>query len=407
MKHRYISFLSNIPILFFFVSFPLGQLGAISLGNGIQYYVHDIAVIILLIQYVLRSFYSKQKIKIIPVLFVWAAFLCIAGISLLFQMFSVPFVELVRGSLYYLRFAAYTALTLVVLSDKHSPRWILGLYISGICISIFGIFQLLFFPGLKPLVGAGWDEHYGRLFSTFFDPNFSGMILVLTLVAGFYYIVQYKKHTYSFIASPLWIVQLVIAISIIATYSRSAYLACAAGMFLFFLYIKKMKLFIAVLLLGMLLYIVIPKDVRDVNRITRGVSSIARVENWQYSVTLFLEKPLTGYGFNVLRTRIAQDKPLDTYGIISRDASGVNSSILFVFITTGIVGGIVYVYWLYKQYMLYHSLRTVRIGIIGAVSLVGVCTFSLFNNGLFYPWILLWLSILLGVAIKEQQTGLK
>lgn len=402
MKRRFILLLSDLPILFFFVSFPLGQLGAVSLGNGIQYYIHDIAILILLIQFFLRGLLSKHWPRQTSIITIWIIFLGIAGLSLLLHILSTPILESLRGFLYYLRFAAYTAITLVVVSDKQPQRWLLGLYISGIVISIFGIIQLLMFPGLKPLVGAGWDEHYGRLFSTFFDPNFTGMILVLTLLAGFYYIVHYKKKVPYFRISPIWILQLFIAVSIIVTYSRSTYLACATGMFLLFMYTKKIKLFLAVIVIGIMLYIVVPKDVRDVNRITRGVSSIARVENWQYSVNVFLEKPLTGYGFNLLRTRIAQDKPIDTYGIISRDASGVNSSILFVFITTGFIGGSVYLYWLFKQYMLYHSLRHIRIGIIGTASFAGACIFSLFNNGLFYPWILIWLSILLGIGLTEE-----
>jgi O-antigen ligase len=279
--------------------------------------------------------------------------------------------------------------------------WINGLYVCGIAFSMLGLLQFAFFPSLKPLISLGWDEHYGRLFGTLFDPNFMGMVLVLAFVLGFYFIFSFHKGKTYIHHSFIWFTQAILLLSIILTYSRSTYLALLFALGYLTYSFKLYRFFFVLVLACIGVYLIIPKGSMDVNRLTREVSTTARFHNWQQSIDMFRERPILGYGFNLLRVRIQQEKQLDEYGVISRDASGVNSSILFVFITTGIIGGITYIWWIIHQFQTFRMSNDVVLGVLGGSSLFSALVFSFFNQGLFYPWISIWLFILFGIVLRK------
>lgn len=397
------SLVLNILFLFFFVSFPFGQLGSIELRTGINLYLHDIALLFLIIGLLLfeRKNYHIKYLK--SVLGPFLLFIAVCIISLFIHITSVPFFEFIRGLLYLLRFCLYAGIVFVSFSTIiQKMNWIIASYFSGMVLAISGILQFMLFPSLKSLQPLGWDEHYGRLFGSLYDPNFMGMVLVLTFMLGFYLVLHIKKEKLVFQRSIIWLSQCIILIAIILTYSRSAYIALFIACIIFAIKSKLYKLFIAGVVASILIYIVIPKSTLDVNRLTRSTSSVARIENWQKSIDIISERPVLGYGFNLLRVRIAKEKQLDTYGVVSRDAAGLNSSLFFVFATTGIVGGSIYLWWLISQLQLFNRLQDRLFGAIGVSSLVAAIVFSFFNQGLFYPWIALWLFILWGIALRKE-----
>lgn len=392
----------QIIVSFFFISFVFGQLGSISIVPGIQVYMHDVALLFLWVVTGLMLLTNNQTLQISRFLLPLGAFIVVCFLSLFLQVSSVPSFELFRGFLYLFRFCAYVSIAVVVLQPFLSSHlWLSGLYGSGVALSILGILQVVFFPSLKSLTSLGWDEHYGRLFSTLFDPNFMGMVLVLTVVLGCYFTLTVIKGRVRYKNPTLFIVQLLVLISIILTFSRSTYIALVIALVIIAHSVRFYRALFLVAFLGIGIYMLVPKGSLDVNRLTRNVSTVARIENWQESIQLIQERPVFGFGFNLLRVRMAQNKQLDVNGIVSRDAGGVNSSILFVFVTTGMVGGLLYCWWLIKQGVIFASQHDRMLRVIGIASFLSIVGFSFFNQGLFYPWIMLWLFILTGVALRN------
>lgn len=380
------------------ISLLFGQFGSFSLGNSVFVYLHDVLVLLFCILSV-----GKQALRLLlrhfsPLIL----FIGICVLSLCIHLGIVPVSEFLRGLLYLLRFICYSLVAVCVAGLPVSKQIIIRFLASiGSAFSMIGLMQYVFFPSLRPLLGAGWDEHYKRVFGSIFDPNFFGMMTVLSLFTLFIVGVTIKKGKLLFNRSPYWIFAGVVFISFVLTYSRSAYLALAAGSIVFVVRYRLLKQMVFIICLFFSTYLLFPQDGFDTNRITRQISSTARIDSWITSIQYIAEKPLWGHGFNLIRYRIGKDLPINTYGIVSRDRSGLNSSMLFVFATTGIIGGVIYSWWLWRQYCLFKQAEDSMVGTVGIASLVAVFVFSWFNNGLFYPWILLWLMILLGVALKK------
>lgn len=399
------SLVLNIFFIFFFFSIPFGQLGSIVLRQGINLYLHDIALLLLIFGFIINVRKIDQLIYQKFVVTPFLLFIAVCIVSLLIHITSVSFPDFLRGLLYLVRYCLYAGIAFVALTSTiQKKHWIMGLYVSGLFQSLIGFLQFIMFPSLKPLQPLGWDEHYGRLFGTLYDPNFMGMVLVLVFMLGFYYVFNIKKGTFIFRKSILWISQCLIFISIILTYSRSAYIALFIACIIFAVRCKIYKLFFAGVIAAALIYTFIPKGTLDVNRLTRSASSLARIQNWQQSIDIIKERPVFGFGFNLLRSRMATEKQLDRYGIVSRDAAGLNSSILFVFATTGFIGGSIYLWWLLSQTLLFNRMQDRLFGTIGFSSLIATVMFSFFNQALFYPWIAIWLFILWGIALREKNS---
>jgi hypothetical protein len=86
---------------------------------------------------------------------------------------------------------------------------------------------------------------------------------------------------------------------------------------------------------------------------------------------------------------------LDVDGIVSRDAGGLNSSLFVVLVTTGVVGLGTFLYLIYIMGKSMNK-RKDLLGYIGLSSMAALGIHSLFNNSIFYSWILLFVFILWG-----------
>lgn len=385
--------------IIFLSSLPFGQLGSLPLGNGIFIYLHDIALLLLVGWFALYVL-KKQALVFAKPLVGLVCFCLIAIISYVVNVSTVTGFEVLRGGLYVMRFLLYASVPLILIQMKLNWHlFIKGLIVVGTAFTTLGFLQLFWFPSLKPLVGAGWDEHLNRLFSTLFDPNFTGMVLVLTLLSIVPFLLT-KEGQLSL--NRWWGLFIFVMAGVVATFSRSAYLALAVGMLIVVLRLRLYRLLIIVIVLGLSIFLIVPRDGRDTNRLTRITSSLSRVTNWQQSLVYFSERPILGYGYNLLRARTEQMVPENETGIVSRDKSSLDSSVLFILATTGMLGGAVYFWWLVQLLLFYRSHYQKPLGTVAISSTVAVLAFSWFNNGLFYPWILLWLLILLAAVISDR-----
>jgi O-antigen ligase len=358
--------------ILFLGSLLLGQIGGMSLFPGVVIYVHDVILAILVVLYIKKVGRSKL---IIPI----AAFIAAAILSLLVNLWRFPLPEIGLGSLYLVRWVLYGALYVLVLQKYVAPKlWLKGLYAVGVGLGLIGLIQFFMYPDLRNLMYLGWDPHYYRVFSTLLDPNFLGIILVFTLLLGFGLSIKCR----------MWIIlgQLIAFVALLLTYSRSSFLALGTAILVWACIRRNWKL-LAVLAACTAIIFVFPKIPGDTLKLTRIDSTIARVGNWQESTELIAKAPVFGYGFNTLRyiSPAVGD-------IVSKSAAGLDSSILFILATTGIVGLAAY------GYLIFSILRINRTSIVCLSSFAALGVHSLFVNSAFYPWVMIWVWILTGAV---------
>jgi len=384
--------------LIFFSSLLFGTIAGVSLIPGVTIYVHDAALFLLFLVSCIVCIWKKRWTK--PKLFLpIVTFTAIGGASLLLNAFRVTPVELTQSSLYLLRWIFYAGIYVVcVQSFIPVSFWVWGLAITGWGFAGLGLVQYQLYPSLRNLSYLGWDPHYFRLFSTLLDPNFVGILFVFSFFITIYLWKTTKKN---------WIIffLILLGVSLYLTYSRSSYVAFLVGSgFLLARCLRRKFEGIIALIIFIVLIIFLPKPGGDTLRIDRMVSTIARVANWQESVKRIGESPLVGFGFNTLRFVFPSDN--GRVDANSKAAAGVDNSVLFIFLTTGIIGCIAYCWLLYGQWRQAQGLLRKKHALLGNIvlaSLLAVLVHSMFVNSLFYPWVMIWMWIMTGVA--ERHSG--
>lgn len=365
-----------------------GQIIRIPLGIG-AINALDIFVIISVTFYLLKfHFKFSQTPQSIKAAFL---FITISCISLFLTPLKLTTQEWTISFSYILRFTYYVMFAYVLLSGglKNLRNKILDvLTLSGVALAALGLLQFLILPDLKFLEPAGWDPHYLRTVSTFLDPNFAGAYFVLTLLLIFH-TPKSKLFYLSFI---------IVYLALLTTFSRSSYgtflIAFSAISFLK----KSWKLQIITTLLFATLYLIFQiytQIITEPRNIDREQSAISRINTWQQGFEIFKQNPLLGVGFNAYRYAIKQYNLSDEQFIRAHGSSSNDSSLLFVLSTTGIIGFLAYLYFLFT--LLGINYPDNRTKIIPAIS--GLLFSSLFANSLFFPPILLMV-LLIGVPKK-------
>ena len=257
------------------------------------------------------------------------------------------------------------------------------LILSGTTLAITGLLQLIFMPDLRFLQQLGWDPHYFRTASTFFDPNFLGAYMVLTLL------LIYNKISKSNLLYNL--AAILIFLALLTTFSRGAYLAFVSAFLTLAILKKSIRLgsttifLFFILILGFQIYQQLVAQPRNINRTE---SAEERLTTWQQGLQIFTMNPVLGIGFNSYRYALAQNSFGDSQFLQSHGASTNDSSLLYVSATTGILGLISYLFFLLSLVL------TKKRNLILIAALVGLLAQSFFANTLFYPPILLWIILM-------------
>ncbi len=176
------------------------------------------------------------------------------------------------------------------------------------------------------------------------------------------------------------------------TYSRSSYAAFGVAAVYLAIRMKQWKVMFALVVFTGLVFI-IPRTSGNTLSLLRPDSTLARVGNWQESINLIVKAPVFGYGFDTLRFLAPAS------GVIpSKAAAGLDSSILFILATTGIVGLCAYLFLITSMI----RADTRALGPVFAASISALLVHSLFVNSLFYPWVMIWIWILAGVTTYDR-----
>lgn len=375
--------IGKLIIFLYLVAFPFGQLLRFStgvLGRVVVIQPIDIIAFVSLI------YWGIGGLKHLGKLGSWGVFLLSNIFSLVLSLSYFETKEIFIGLLYFLRLLAHSSLFFVtyqqVLKDFKFKDLI---YQSLIAVSgftaIFGWFQYFFYPDLTSLKFINWDDHLFRLIGSFLDPGFTSIILVFgSLLALSLYLGRKSKvslYVFAFLA-----------VSLAFTYSRAGYLAFLAGLAVIFLKSKKNLLFMSILGIFGLLVFMLPRPEGEGVKLERTRSVINRYESYLGTVVLVKKVPLFGFGYNNLCS--AKLKYLSSGEPQSHSCSGADSSILFLLATTGVVGTIFFVFFVFRLILLLPS-KYIGVGI--KASIAALLVHSQFTNSLFYPWVVGFLAL--------------
>jgi O-antigen ligase len=363
----------DILIFIYLSIFPMGKL----LGNASD---------ILIMAICLLAIIKKVKFRL-------NNFILICGFSLLFSLSFFKFTQIFTGILYFLRLISYFMFSQIVFDKfgktQKKRKFIFGsLIIIGIFIAIFGWIQYFLFPDLRALKTLGWDDHYFRLVSTYLDPAFTGILLVLTeilVIIKTSLSLRDERNTKVNFGLNIFLI-----ITILFTYSRSSYLALLITIII--LFIKFKKKFILILgILFVLLIPILPNPGGEGVNLKRTSSVVYKFLNYNQSFDLIKKSPLFGIGYNNICVST-------TGNIKSHACSGLDNSILFIIATTGIVGLIVFVH------LMISIINATELDLYGwglVTSFIAIFIHGMFTETFFYSFILGWIAILIGITRKR------
>ncbi|HSX08851.1 MAG TPA: O-antigen ligase family protein, partial [Candidatus Saccharimonadales bacterium] len=142
----------------------------------------------------------------------------------------------------------------------------------------------------------------------------------------------------------------------------------------------------------------------------RTTSSNARVATSQDALIIFQKNPILGVGFNAYRyarlthplTCLPAGRSSSKGGetlTVDHGGAGTDNSFLFVLATTGIVGFVAYLYLLWSMVKVGKTnLGENPYSAVLIASLIALCVDSFFINSLFYPFILVWVWIVIALT---------
>lgn len=391
-----------MQVLFFLtiLGFSLGQLAAIPLGNNVTLYMQDIFLVCLFLYAIVTKQLKIRGSLLVPI----SVFIGVSFFSLIINVYRFSLGELWISSLYLWRWILYASLYFLAMqSAAVSRRLVTWLYWSGVFVALLGLIQYIYYPYLRNLSYLGWDPHLYRVFSTFFDPNYLSLYLVLTLFLGIYLYTGKLKIG-------ILIGQLLSFAALLLTYSRSGYVALFIGLLVYAVCMRKLKILVIGFMLFAALLFVLPKSDGEGVNLLRTASTFARVGNWQRGFLLIKESPVFGFGFNTLRFVQERKNFIDTKSTVpSKAGAGLDDSFQFVWVTTGIIGLLSYLWIVFcigKLFVRLLNNRASRVlGVVGLSGLLATIVHSQFINSLFYPQILMWWWIMSGFTEKQVLTA--
>ncbi len=380
-----------LPILF--ISFTFAELFRIQLPGAVSLGIIDIVVLGIVSSWIFFVKKGEYQLKNPILLFVAAA---IVSQVINFNNFELAQIKI--GLLYLARWILYASLYFVVIDigKKNLKNIKTYMILSGVFILIFGFIQYKFYPSLKNLYYLGWDDHLYRLFSTFLDPNFAGVFIVLFIIFIFFQKFKNKYAYYGLLFASF--------IALILTYSRGAILMLLISTFTYSLLKKNYKLIGSLIGVLVLITIALSPNFHTVNTDLFRMPSLAqRIENTKQTLFVFERNPVFGVGFN--NFRYARDRYIqkDWVDYPSHAGAGSDNSFALILATAGIPGILTYVFLLYKIFKLgLNNLKKSPYAWILVISLAGLIANSFLLNSLFYSFIMIWMWIV--VALTESNS---
>lgn len=401
----------KIFLISLFLSLSLGQFGRLPLGSeGVNIYLTDLLLLGGSFMIFLFLLLSGRSVEIPRRARFLLLFLAVASCSLIWGARELSLTNFMVSSFYFIRLMALSLLPIVVYNLVRSQPEFLPLvsqclrilFLTCFILTITGFIQIIVFPDFTKLDPAlGWDPHQNRLAGTFFDPNFLGAFLVMGLML----VLSLMKERVVLSRKASLFLFATLFVGVVLTFSRSSYLMLAVSLLVYGLF-RSRQILLMGFLAFLLAYLFIP---RVQTRLAGGVdpddSARARFVSWGKTLEVIQSAPLTGVGFNAYR--YAQDR-LGLFGkgqgLGGRAGAGADSSLLFVWATTGLIGFLAFLLFLLDCCLCFWRLARSSIPLNQALGmallslLIGLFIESNFINSLFYPAILIVFLILVGLS---------
>lgn len=385
-SHPILIRLLNLILAMFLGSLVLGQFGRYQFTPTSAIYVHDLFLICLYSTWLLTQPRFHQLISQ-PISKAVTIFSAAAIVSLLSAILSTH-VFYASSALYLIRFLAYAGLTPVLIDakERHFISFDLNrtLRVIGITLSVGGLMQYFLFPDTTSLVLLGWDDHYYRALGTLFDPNYLGLIVILTGL-----LVLYKQTAGKIITL------ITVFLTLLLTYSRASYISFIISVSSLAIIHRRWKIMIGAIIILALAISQLPNPGGEGANLLRTQSIIKRLSSQQTAVSVWLKHPFLGVGFNTYRYAAPATGKFSFAPIMP---SAPDNSYLFILATTGMAGLLAFIY------LAITIIRTFRAQPLVLASLVAVGTHAFFNNSLFYPWVMIWLGVLFAANPPREYT---
>ncbi|MEI6690466.1 MAG: hypothetical protein WCL07_01830 [bacterium] len=333
------------------LSLGFGQLGRYELLNG-AIYIHDVLIVIILLINISHIKLGKSlglKLVAIGIIIGWANALSL-----------YPITSLLLPALYTVRLTMYS-LIYFTLSGRQYKLPIRHFLLSGFIAILIGTIQYFYMPDMRIFQYLGWDDHLNRVIMPHYDPTFSSVMFALTGLLAY----ETKHYWLASISLP----------AILLSYARSTWLS------IFLSIVSKLKMKI-VLIIGLCLIILpivfLPNVSGEGTNLLRTYSISSRFNHDLDLVKKVGWRTVLGEGYNTLSMQIIPAKDYASH------ASGANNSYLQILLTTGVLGllgTILILSTLYKSFPYPAILSFILIS-------------SLFNNVLLYPFVTIWLILL-------------
>jgi O-antigen ligase len=376
--------------------FPFGHL---TIARGIFAFPFSILDGLALVLFVWTALvYWRKRITLPGFTGFWLVFNLIAVVTLFLNPLHLPLRQLGTGGLYLVRFITDSGLlfTGFVLSmtgrQRQVRQWLL---LAAVGTAVSGTVQYIIFPYLGPLLSSGWDPHLYRVVGSFLDPGFAGFIFLAGfLIAGDHY--REIGLTKASRAGVLGFFYL----NLLLTYSRATYFAFVV--MLGYLAWKKSayRWLVKFLLFFAISIILLPRIAGEGIRLERESTLKSRLENWSHALSIAQEHPFLGVGFDTYRyAQLAKGYP--EAAAVNHAGAGSDSSLLLVLATTGAIGLAAFLIFIRELWRGYRENVRVSTGVKSL--LLALFINSFFVNSVFYPWILIWVALYLGVAMAGKK----
>lgn len=352
------AFISTIIFIFTVLSFFIGQIYRVNLFN-VSFPLIDIAIILLFF-FNLYQHFKIKNFKINNKYFLY--FLIFAWVSLVINLFRFQ-INSLTPLFYLVRLTCL--LSFFILPLKIEKKFKKLFYLSIIANIIFGFIQYFFWPNFTYFDALNWDPHLYRLVSTFFDPTFTGLIFLFFIIKTF----LDKKIPYRI---PLLIISY---IAMALTYSRSTYLSFLIAFIYIAKHYKRIRIFLFSLIIMSLTIFILPRQSGEGTKLERTSSITAKIQNYQEAFTTFNKSPIIGIGYNNIS--FVRDKKITN----SHANSGFDGSLATIFVSTGIIGGILFLLGIKDLF--------INGSVLQKTMIISILFHSFFANSLLYPWILL------------------
>lgn len=402
-------------------SVVLGQLVRVQLSNdssGSVLFVDILTglyVVIGLIHVLMTRKKFPLTLSVIMLLVFWGWL----GISLIANAASLSPQDILEALFYLIRFILMTGAILITSAIFTQEGEYKKLYwatiVSGLLLVVLGYLQLILVPNFQFMAKLGWDPHVGRLLSTFFDPNFFGMFLVIISSLLLARLLIYPRFTLATLF--LWVSWGVTVVALFLTFSRSSYLAFLMSLFLI-LFVRAWKWLMLGIMIIVLVGIAIPRvKTRVLGALQLDTTALDRVQSWKETLAIVQDHSIVGVGYNAFGP--AQVRYGFRHNLLGHSSRGSDSSFLLVAATTGIIGFLLYGLFLLSLFLetlvvyrhtLSGTLKIISLAMLGI--LPSYVVHSQFVNSLFYPLVFipfgfLVAGILYGVTQSKKETALE